>query len=58
MAGEKPATIDGANALGKAISYLASNWLKLGRYTEAGYLPIDNNAAERAIRTFVIGRKN
>jgi hypothetical protein len=46
------------NALGKAISYLASNWTKLVRYTEAGYLPIDNNAAERAIRPFVIGRKN
>lgn len=46
------------NALGKAISYLASNWSKLVRYTEPGYLPIDNNAAERAIRPFVIGRKN
>lgn len=46
------------NALGKAISYLASNWQKLVRYTEAGFLPIDNNAAERAIRPFVIGRKN
>lgn len=28
------------------------------RYTEAGFLPIDNNAAERAIRPFVIRRKN
>ena len=46
------------NALGKAIGYLASNWNKLVRYTEARYLPIDNNAAERAIRPFVIGRKN
>lgn len=46
------------NALGKAISYLTSNWNKLVRYTEAGFLPIDNNAAERAIRPFVIGRKN
>ncbi|SUQ62499.1 hypothetical protein CCOS864_01943 [Pseudomonas wadenswilerensis] len=46
------------NALGKAISYLASNWYKLERYIEEGYLPIDNNAAERAIRPFVIGRKN
>jgi hypothetical protein len=46
------------NALGKAISYLASNWNKLERYVEEGYLPIDNNAAERAIRPFVIGRKN
>lgn len=46
------------NALGKAIGYLASNWNKLERYVEHGYLPIDNNAAERAIRPFVIGRKN
>ncbi|AKF43785.1 ISPsy5, transposase [Pseudomonas syringae pv. syringae str. B301D-R] len=46
------------NALGKAISYLASNWHKLMRHTEAGFLPIDNNAAERAIRPFLIGRKN
>lgn len=46
------------SALGKAVSYLASNWSKLIRYTEAGNLPIDNNPAERAIRPFVIGRKN
>ena len=46
------------NALGKAIGYLASNWSKLERYVEHGYLPIDNNAVERAIRPFVIGRKN
>ena len=46
------------NALGKAIGYLASNWNKLERYAEEGYLPIDNNPAERAIRPFVIGRKN
>jgi len=45
------------NALGKAISYLASNWIKLVRYTEARYLPIDNNAAERAIAPFVIGAR-
>jgi hypothetical protein len=44
--------------LGKAIGYLASNWNKLERYVEEGYLPIDNNPAERAIRPFVIGRKN
>ena len=46
------------SALGKAVGYLASNWSKLIRYTEAGHLPIDNNPAERAIRPFVIGRKN
>ncbi|WP_426811598.1 IS66 family transposase [Pseudomonas sp. WOUb67] len=46
------------SALGKAIGYLASNWSKLERYIEHGCLPIDNNAAECAIRPFVIGRKN
>lgn len=46
------------NALGKAVSYLASNWSKLERYVEEGFMPMDNNAAERAIRPFVIGRKN
>ncbi len=44
--------------MGKAVNYLASNWSRLERYIEAGHLPIDNNAAERAIRPFVIGRKN
>ncbi|EPN09360.1 ISPsy5, transposase, partial [Pseudomonas syringae pv. actinidiae ICMP 9855] len=38
-------------------SYLAHNWTRLERYIEAGFLPIDNNAAERAIRPFAIGRK-
>jgi len=46
------------NALGKAVNYLASNWRRLVRYTEGGHLPIDNNAAERAIWPFVIGSKN
>jgi hypothetical protein len=41
-----------------AINYLASNWIKLVRYTKAYYLPIDNNVAERAIRPFIIWRKN
>lgn len=30
------------NALGRALGYLASNWKKLERYVEEGYLPIDN----------------
>ena len=46
------------SALGKAVSYLASNWSRLVRYVEGGHLPIDNNRAENAIRPFVIGRKN
>jgi len=45
------------SVLGKAVNYLASNWGRLERYVEAGFLPIDNNPAERAIKPFVIGRK-
>ena len=45
------------STLGKAMHCLANNWSRLERYVEAGYLPIDNNAAERAIKPFVIGRK-
>lgn len=45
------------SALGKALAYLHKYWDRLIRYTEWGYLPIDNNRAENAIRPFVVGRK-
>jgi len=44
--------------LGKAISYALRNWDKLIVYIQDGRLNIDNNAAENAIRPFVLGRKN
>ncbi len=44
--------------LGEALAYLDKYWPKLIRYLERGDLPIDNNRAEKAIRPFVIGRKN
>lgn len=46
------------SALGKALQYLHSQWDKLVRYCDAGYLRMDNNRAENAIRPFVVGRKN
>ena len=46
------------SVLGKAISYNLRQWPKLVRYIENGNLNIDNNRAERAIKPFVIGRKN
>jgi transposase len=45
-------------ALGKALYYLDSQWPRLINYVQCGDYPIDNNAAENAIRPFVIGRKN
>lgn len=44
--------------LGKAINYTLSNWSRLVRYLENGHITPDNNAAENAIRPFVVGRKN
>jgi transposase len=46
------------SATGKALNYLHNEWGKLIRYLDDGRLQIDNNAAENAIRPFVLGRKN
>jgi transposase len=46
------------STLGKAVTYLHNQWERLIAYTEDGAWPIDNNAAENAVRPFVIGRKN
>jgi transposase len=46
------------SATGKALHYLHNEWRKLIRYLDDGRLQIDNNAAENAIRPFVLGRKN
>lgn len=44
--------------LGKAVHYTFRQWHKLLRHLEDGRLSIDNNCAERAVKPFVIGRKN
>ncbi len=46
------------SAVGKAVGYSLGQWHKLERYLEDANLQIDNNRAERAIKPFVIGRKN
>ena len=42
----------------KAIDYSLSNWRALTRYLDDGNVPIDNNAAENAVRPLCVGRKN
>lgn len=44
--------------LASAINYCLNQWDALNTFLLDGRLPIDNNAAERAIRPFVVGRKN
>ena len=47
-----------ADATAKAIDYSLSNWPALTTFLEDGGVPIDNNAAENAIRPLAVGRKN
>jgi transposase len=44
--------------LGKAIRYTLKLWTRLTRFLQDGRLALSNNATERAIKAFVIGRKN
>jgi transposase len=44
--------------LGKAYTYMLSQWCRLIRYIEDGNLRMDNNWIENAIRPFAVGRKN
>jgi transposase len=44
--------------LDKAVGYTLNQWDSLICYLEDGSVNIDNNAAERQIRPFAIGRKN
>jgi hypothetical protein len=44
--------------MGEAIGYACNHWAALQRYASQGYLAIDNNAAERALRAIAVGRKN
>lgn len=44
--------------LAKAMGYAANHWQALIRFLDDGRLPLDNNAAERALRPIALGRKN
>jgi len=44
--------------MGQAIGYTLNQWTALNRYTEAGFLPIDNNATERINKLIARGRVN
>ena len=42
----------------KALALMARGWPRLTRFLEDPSIPLDNNTAERALRTPVVGRKN
>jgi transposase len=43
---------------GKAVRYMLDRWTGLTRFVDDPRIPLDNNAAERALRGPVVGRKN
>ena len=43
---------------GQAVQYALNHWDALLLYTQHGFLAIDNNAAERALRPIAVGRNN
>jgi transposase len=55
---EREGQVPPSMMLGKAIGYTLGQWPKLIRYLDSPLLGPDNNACERAIRPFVVGRKN
>jgi len=46
------------SGLGKAIAYMMQMWKGLTAFVDDPRVPLDNNAAERALRDLVLGRKN
>jgi transposase len=46
------------SSLRKAIEYMLGHWEGLRVFLEDPYVPLDNNATERALRGVVVGRKN
>lgn len=46
------------SGLRKAIDYMLNHWQHLCVFLDDPYVPLDNNATERALRGIVVGRKN
>jgi hypothetical protein len=44
--------------MGTAVGYALGNRAALARFTQAGFLSIDNDASERALRAGSVGRKS
>src|SRR6056297_993400 len=51
-------TISGKSPLAGAIRYALTRMARLRPYLDHGFLELDNNTAERAMRSVAIGRKN
>ena len=55
---DQSAKVEKGSTLAGAFNYAFNNWDALQRYTQDGRLEIDNNIAERSVRSVGVGRKN
>src|SRR3546814_510511 len=55
---EERAKLSRSAAVTKPIDYLLKRWSEFARFTEDGRICLTNNAAERALRGFALGRKS
>jgi len=55
---DKSVKIRPSSDTGEAVRYTLGQWEKIIRYLDSPYLTPDNNGAQRAVRPFVLGRKN
>ena len=55
---QQHAKLPSSGKLAGALRYSLKRWPALTRYVDDGLIEIDNNAAERALRSVAVGRKN
>lgn len=55
---EQLQTVSRKSVVADAIGYAMNQWQALTRFLEDGRIEIDNSAAERALRSVAVGRKN
>jgi transposase len=55
---EQRARLSSASAVARPIDYMLRRWDRFARFIEDGRICLTNNAAERALRGFALGRKS
>ena len=55
---EQRARLSNSSAVAKPIDYMLRRWDRFARFIEDGRICLTNNAAERALRGFALGRKS
>jgi transposase len=55
---EQRARLSNSSAVAKPIDYMLRRWDRFARFVDDGRICLTNNAAERALRGFALGRKS